>query len=113
MLILFSIRLYQKYISPHKGFLCASNVLHKDGSCSGKISEIIKNSPIKSWKNLIKKQFDTCKNANITIKNEILSSNKDKNKRDKNKCNPLDWGEDACDVGSECGDCGDVGDCSP
>lgn len=67
---LLAIKIYQKFISPHKGFSCASNVLHKNGSCSGVIFNIINTKPIGQWKSLTKGQFGQCKSASITINEE-------------------------------------------
>lgn len=73
------IRFYQKFISPHKGFRCASNVLHKNGSCSGIIFNIIKEQPISQWKSNIKNQFNCCKEAHLTLKSQC---NHQKNKEE-------------------------------
>ena len=79
------IKFYQKFISPYKGFRCASNVLHKNGSCSGIIFNIIKEKPISQWKSNIKNQFDCCKKAHLTLKSQC---------NHKNNCNKEEKQED-------------------
>lgn len=84
------IRFYQKFISPYKGFRCASNVLHKNGSCSGIIFKIIQEEPISDWRKKIKSQFDCCREANLTLKNQCqhniqkstVEHNEEENKKD-------------------------------
>jgi hypothetical protein len=89
-----SIKFYQKFISPHKGFVCACNVLHKNGSCSKHIMDIVKTRPILHWNQLIRQQFSVCKQANTTLINE---RKKDKNNRCSDfSCDALDCGFDAC-----------------
>lgn len=91
-----SIKFYQKFISPHKGFVCACNVLHKNGSCSKHIMDIANTKPLLQWRSLIKNQFSACKSANI-----ILINQNNKNKNKKNSCSDLscdaiDCGFDSC-----------------
>ena len=64
----FGIKLYQRFISPKKGYRCAHSVLHGDTGCSGAVIKIIENNSIFSWKNLISKRFEECKLANIQLK---------------------------------------------
>jgi hypothetical protein len=79
-----SIKFYQKFISPHKGFVCASNVLHKNGSCSKRIMDIVKTRPIFHWKSLIKEQFSVCKQANTALINKREENNDpERNKNNK------------------------------
>lgn len=73
-----SIRFYQKNLSHKKGYKCAHGVLHGDTTCSASILNIIKNNSILSWYSLSKKQFESCKNAKITI-----NKKRDKNKKEK------------------------------
>jgi putative component of membrane protein insertase Oxa1/YidC/SpoIIIJ protein YidD len=134
---LLMIKFYQKFLSPYKGFSCASNVLHKNGSCSGLIFSIIKTQPILKWKGLIKSQFTSCKHASITInkeneekKRKDQNKDKDKDKKDnKNDCFDEVKAEGICCIGEssvnclgkglskklnclpDCGDCADVGSC--
>lgn len=102
---IFGIKLYQKFISPKKGYRCAHSVLHGDTGCSGAVIKIIENNSIFSWKNLISKRFEDCKLANIELK-------KDKKNGKCRKCKNNALGE-GCDNCSDCGDCADIGDCSP
>lgn len=118
------IKFYQKFISPHKGFRCASNVLHKNGSCSGVIFNIINTQPIGQWRSLIKGQFAKCKHASITIQEEN-NKKKEENKRKNKESNCTDTIDLACCVGdsasclgrglgrkADCApDCADIGSC--
>tara|TARA_Y100001960_G_scaffold328546_1_gene417599 strand:+ start:24010 stop:24465 length:456 start_codon:yes stop_codon:yes gene_type:complete len=102
------IRFYQKFISPHKGFRCASNVLHKNGSCSGIIFNIIKEQPISQWKSNIKNQFNCCKEANLTLKSQCNHQNDKKeqendNKNKKKKNSTLDCTSDLACCSAETG----------
>jgi hypothetical protein len=101
------INFYRKHLSHRKGFKCAHNGLHKNGSCSTRILSIVKESKLSQWRNLIKQQFSSCRSANITL--QKINDNKKKN-----KCLPdafeegMDCGFDNCDGGCDggFGDCG-------
>ena len=80
--ILFLIRIYQKYISPHKGYQCAHGVLTGKDSCSEAVTKIIQQVGFFSGLGLIRQQFEDCRHAA-----EILKKKKEKRKRDDNdKC---------------------------
>ncbi len=92
-LLLFLIRLYQKYLSPKKGYCCAYGSLHNSGSCSERVYNIIKNNGvINGWAD-IKHQFKMCSEAYEIIKEK-------NNKKVKKKKNENDWCSpiDICDV---------------
>ena len=128
---LLMIKFYQKFISPHKGFRCASNVLHKNGSCSGVVFNIINTKPIGQWRGLIKGQFGKCKHASITIQEEENKKREeDKRRKKENKeCTKEAIADAFCCAGEnstsclgrglgkkmdctpDCGDCVDVGSC--
>ena len=106
--VIFIINLYQKYISPYKGYKCAYGVYHQNGTCSTIIkSHIQKYGVIKAYP-MVMGQFDACKIAYLYIQEE---SNNKENEKDENSsqgnscygCIPGvgDCGViDACDVGS-------------
>lgn len=86
------IKLYQKFISPKKGFGCAYRIKHGGTGCSGAIIKIIEENSILDWRKLIKKRFNDCKLAAEEIK-------KDGSKKCK-KCKECKAG-DACDFGCD------------
>ena len=93
------IRIYQKFISPHKGFSCAHANLFNGASCSEEIINIINSKGIIQGHDKIKLRFEECRNAYL-----ILSS-KDKDKKMKNRKTST-W-LDCCDCSSSC----DVAEC--
>ena len=57
------IGVYQRFISPFKGFKCAHNALHRSGSCSNAVKHLINQKGL--WKALpdIRNRFRECTNA--------------------------------------------------
>ncbi|XGV97311.1 MAG: membrane protein insertion efficiency factor YidD [Leptolyngbya sp. BL-A-14] len=62
------ISIYQKQISPHKGFSCAYRILHRNESCSQYAKRIISELGIGQAMPLIQQRFRACKAANQTLK---------------------------------------------
>ena len=62
------INIYQKQLSPHKGFSCAYRVLHCSESCSQYTKRVISELGIGQALPLIKQRFQACKAANQTLK---------------------------------------------
>lgn len=92
-----SIELYQKYISPHKGFCCAYKVHHNDISCSEFAKQTIKEIGLIKSIEKIKNRFNECKIANDYIQNEYEQNSKKEFKQGKcEKCGQC--GTDACNV---------------
>lgn len=101
-IFIFIIRLYQRYISPHKGYRCAYAILHNQPSCSNSVINIIEiNGLIRGWQ-LIMQQFNYCSLAYSKIQKEENNKKKEKN----SWCHPCDsinciptkgTGESACD----------------
>ncbi len=91
---IFSIELYQKYLSPHKGYCCAYSVYHNDLSCSAYAKQTIKKLGFFHSISKIKARFNECKKASEYIANEY----KDMQKDDKKEIKP-----GKCE---ECGRCG-------
>ncbi|VAW70657.1 hypothetical protein MNBD_GAMMA09-3635 [hydrothermal vent metagenome] len=86
------IRLYQKYLSPRKGYCCAYGVLYQNGSCSERVSSIIqKHGLITGWSK-IKNQFILCTEAYEKIRRL------DKYKRNKKSKDEFKF--DCCDPSS-------------
>ena len=58
-----SIRLYQRYISPYKGFCCACAALHGGESCSAAIARIIAEQGVWDGRQQVAAQFERCREA--------------------------------------------------
>jgi putative component of membrane protein insertase Oxa1/YidC/SpoIIIJ protein YidD len=63
-----SITLYQKYISPVKGYSCAYRVFHNDLSCSDYCKNEIKSLGILKGIKSTLKRFNECKLAALAIR---------------------------------------------
>jgi len=118
---LFIIKLYQKYLSPRKGYCCAYGSLYNNGSCSQRVSNIISENGLISGWSQIKNQFVMCSEAYEVIQEK-------NRKKAKKKKDEIDWCSpvDACEVircipvprrwckgKSNEGDCDLPCDCSP
>ena len=80
-IIIVMIVIYQKYISPYKGFRCAYAALHHGDSCSRAIRKIIEvDGVVGGWKN-IKRQFFSCSLA-YDILLEEKNNGEDKKKKE-------------------------------
>ncbi|GHG09010.1 hypothetical protein GCM10017783_21990 [Deinococcus piscis] len=66
-LALGSIRLYQRYLSPYKGFRCACAALHGGESCSAAVSRIIRTQGLRAGRQGITAQFQQCRAAHDAI----------------------------------------------
>ena len=71
-----SIKLYQTYLSPLKGFKCAHGVYFKGDSCSCAIKKIVERRGIVKGLPDIKKQFQRCAEASQLIKRKKYSRKK-------------------------------------
>ncbi|MDZ8056037.1 MAG: membrane protein insertion efficiency factor YidD [Aulosira sp. ZfuVER01] len=65
---------YQKYISPHKGFVCAHRVLHGGESCSQYIKRVIAEDGFKGLLTKSRKRFQACKQANQILRSQADNS---------------------------------------
>lgn len=66
-----SINLYQKYLSPHKGYCCAHRVLHSGDSCSEYVKKMFLEQDLNQAIQLSRRRFTECGEAA-----EILASRK-------------------------------------
>jgi len=110
---IWGINLYQKYLSPYKGYRCAYGVYHQNGTCSSIIkSHIKKHGMIKAYL-MIKGQFTACKVAYAALQ---ARAEEEGNGRClmRNSDTALDGSECTCDTldGMDCGISGDFGSCS-
>ncbi len=67
ILAIWSIRGYQKFLSPHKGFKCAHASFYGGKSCSSAVLEFFESRPFLEIPSNISKRFLECKEASIEI----------------------------------------------
>lgn len=84
---IFLITLYQKHLSPYKGFRCAYGCYHQTLSCSGMIKNIIaEHGVIAGWP-LIKQQFAACRMAYESLQQQDDRNNR-RNRRNNRRNGP-------------------------
>ncbi len=66
-LCVFAISLYQRFLSPVKGFRCAANVFYGTGSCSARVKDIILTDGVFGGRTRIRDQFRRCRLAAETL----------------------------------------------
>jgi putative component of membrane protein insertase Oxa1/YidC/SpoIIIJ protein YidD len=67
-----SINLYQRYISPRKGFVCAHRVLHGGDSCSEAVKRAAaEHGVIGAWR-VSRRQFQECRAAARSLKSRKI-----------------------------------------
>ena len=98
-----AINLYQRYLSPHKGYCCAHRVYTGEDSCSQYAKVAIAEHGLFSAFPLIREQFDRCSFA----AQELKDKHKKKSKNNGNTCNEC---IPSCDAFSTCND---IGNCHP
>lgn len=105
---IFLITLYQKYISPYKGFRCAYGCYHKTLSCSAIIKNIIAEHGLLAGWPLIKQQFANCHLAYQALETEREKRERQKRQRrrqgQQRECFSKK-NQDRCDCVSNFGDC--------
>ncbi|WP_424923184.1 membrane protein insertion efficiency factor YidD [Aquabacterium commune] len=63
----FSIGLYQRYLSPYKGYCCAHRSLHGRESCSQYGSRSIRRAGLRRGLALLNRRFQACNAASLTL----------------------------------------------
>lgn len=105
---IFLITLYQKYLSPHKGFNCAYACYHHSLSCSAMVKNIIaEHGVIAGWP-LIKQQFVNCHLAYQYLETEREKKERERRERSRRRNRPRQREcskTDKCDCALELGDC--------
>lgn len=91
------IRFYQIYLSPHKGYRCAYGVLHNNGTCSSRVSDIIEHQGVIAGWSQIKHQFAMCTEAYEELKDRKKRKRQEEEKKEGSKWECCDPGI-ACDV---------------
>jgi putative component of membrane protein insertase Oxa1/YidC/SpoIIIJ protein YidD len=61
---------YQRYISPHKGFICAHRVLYGGESCSQYIKRVIAQEGLNVAFRKSRARFKACKQANLILRSQ-------------------------------------------
>ena len=98
-----AITLYQRYISPHKGYCCAHRAYTGEDSCSQYAKVAITENGFFSAFPLIREQFNKCNFAAEQMR-------KERKKKSKNKDSACDECIPSCDAFSTCDT---IGDCHP
>ena len=107
------IRVYQRYLSPLKGYSCAHRVLYGNESCSQYVKQaILKQGLSDAWPSS-RQRFRDCRSAYLTImasrndqdlrEYEEFDDDRSKNKRNSRPCNPLNGNNYHCS-----GDCFEI-----
>lgn len=94
-IVVFFINVYQRYISPYKGFRCAYAALNGGDSCSEAVKKIVLEQGCFNGRQEISARFKECRKAN-----RLLALNR----QNRSKCD----GSECCD----CLDCADVDLCA-
>lgn len=118
--LIYGIKIYQKYISPYKGFKCAHKAHAYGMSCSSYGLFVLNNHSLKESLFKINERLQACKEIYILFKQPSHSTlGKLKNQQGAIDCVDVDVCD--CDIGSNSGkgkgcsfciDVGSVGDCS-
>jgi putative component of membrane protein insertase Oxa1/YidC/SpoIIIJ protein YidD len=87
------IHIYQRFISPYKGFRCAHAVYHSGPSCSSAVKTIIFENGLVKGLPAIKKRFAECNQAYLLI---LAEKQQDDNKKDKQKPSRCKQEKDQC-----------------
>ena len=104
-LIILTVRLYQRYISPYKGFSCAYTKLHSGLSCSEFFKQTVSDYGLSQAVPLFQERLEACKFANLQLKAESQEENeKERKKRNNNFCDDFYLDFSFCDTG-DCGSC--------
>ena len=92
------ITFYQRFISPIKGFKCAHHVLHKQGSCSHSVKQLIMQHGVIAALPMVKARFNECRHAYLYLKMNPIPVNADL---------PCDFGVGECvpDISGDSSSC--------
>lgn len=80
-----SIRGYQRYLSPRKGFCCAYGQLHNTASCSAYFKQAIEQFGLPTAVTLFKKRLRHCQKASRIV-NASRSSSSQRKRKTPNEC---------------------------
>lgn len=71
------IRLYQKYVSPYKGYRCAHRLLHRGMSCSEFGEHVLQRRGLWEFWPLLQRRFRRCHEASLVLQQWQLASGGD------------------------------------
>jgi putative component of membrane protein insertase Oxa1/YidC/SpoIIIJ protein YidD len=111
-LVLGLIGLYQRYLSPYKGFRCAHAYLHQGESCSEAVKRLIQQEGLLKSRAHIRCRFQACRQAFIELQQNPQRRQPDKSKNHCDKaCDCLP--DLACDLVPDlpCNGPCDIGPC--
>jgi len=124
---IWAIELYQKYLSPKKGYKCAKGVLHENGTCSSSVKKVMKEEGFFAGMREYSKSTSECRDAKVELDRRANNNRKNENcdQCDESNCgnkhcNSLgsatvmgcDIAEAGSGAASGCSDCGaGAGDC--
>ncbi len=110
----YAIRVYQKKLSPHKGFSCAYRKLHGSESCSQYFRQTVEGYGLLKAIPRFQQRLQACQLANLTLKAQAGGENKQNQKRRNRSsqfCNCSDLSEGLSFCGN-CSVCASMPDCS-
>jgi len=101
-----SIFVYQRWVSPHKGFCCAYRVLTGGRSCSEYARQTVLDRGILTLTKALPRQFSRCRRAHatllaMTVASEEAGEQQDGRKRGAAKGSDSGWLDGVC-LGAEC-----------
>ena len=79
--ILFIVRGYQLYISPHKGFSCAYKKLHNEQSCSSYFYTCVDRYDLNTASTMLQQRFKECNQANQVLNSQANQKKKQNSKK--------------------------------
>ena len=86
--VLFIVRGYQLYISPHKGFSCAYKKLHSnEQSCSTYFYTCVESYDLSTASVMLQQRFKECNQANEVLKGQVDQTEKPQSKKQSKKNN--------------------------
>lgn len=102
---IFLITVYQRYLSPHKGYCCAHASLHQGDSCSQAVKAIIKQHGIWRGRQLIRQRFAACQAAYQQLQEDSYQRKQRKKAEKDNatECCGDCAGQAACEAGWQIG----------
>ena len=98
-----AIGIYQRYLSPHKGFCCAYRVHTGRRSCSAYALGIVERVGALALFTALPRQFARCKTAALAVALSKIATEKE-NKDKSTKDDSCDRWADGCDVSLDVGD---------
>lgn len=121
-----AIRAYQRWLSPFKGFRCAHQVVHGQGSCSHYALTVFQAHSFAHARALLRERFEACAQAYRIYKSEADGGEGEAGKQPEPRAKTNRFGASFCDMlsiadcsainGCELGSCDagacDIGSCS-